>query len=360
MTENVTKIDNNLSQKFDGSDNTLLALKSLEAPCHAEELLLSYVPQAPKHIVQFSGVGVTRAGYLTTIVGAQGSGKSNTTEAIVSSFLNPYVDTLGFRVETDGSLLWIDGERTRDDIAFGFQRIKKRISIENNPDLITEDRFRNVHCYPLITHPSRDFRLQELERLCELIRPKLLLLDGGADFVIDVNHTESCVNFVSRLTALANKYGTAVITSIHPNPDQKADHKPRGVLGSELIRTSESMILLKRAPDDRDTRILTTLFAHGKNRSENDNLEHYFRWDHNQKMFLSCSYTPTVKPGKVDEMAKAFEEVLNDKKLSYGDLASTLVSTRGVSQSTAERWIKKATSTEMIFNVNGLYGLSPF
>src|SRR5690349_5945095 len=77
----------------------------------SEELLLSYVPKTTKYLVTFSGIGIARPGYICTIVGPSGFGKSNITESIVSSFLNPYVDCLGFKVEVlaGRSVLWIDG-----------------------------------------------------------------------------------------------------------------------------------------------------------------------------------------------------------------------------------------------------------
>lgn len=356
---------NGISTKFDCGDKALIALKSVleenDSQDQAEELLLSYRPEAPKYIVQFCDTGILRRGYICTVVGAQGTGKSNITEAIVSSFLNPCIDSLSFKVDTDGPVLWMDGERTKDDIFLGFNRIKKRISIETNPGLVSNNRFKNVHCYPLVTYPSRGFRIKELERLCESIRPTLVILDGAADFVYDTLDTKECVSFLSILTALANKYGFGVILSIHPNPDVKADHKPRGFLGSELIRVSESMILLKRAPDDRDLRVLTTGFTHGKNRGGNDCLSHYFRWSTQDNMFMSCEYSPTIKLAKAEEISVAFEEVLADKNLSYSGLIAALISKNKCSNdSTAEKWIKRASTSKIIFKRNGLYGLGPY
>src|SRR5690606_30864143 len=116
--------------------------------------------------------------------------------------------------------------------------------------------------------------------------------------VYDVNDTKESVYAVNTLLAMADSNNLSFFATVHPNPGQQNDFKPRGVFGSELLRQSESVLLLKRAPDDRDVRILTTDFLHGKNRSGADNLESYFRWSDAEKMFLSCQYTPTMKPGK--------------------------------------------------------------
>src|SRR5687767_11505702 len=116
--------------KFDGEDKTLTALKAIPEHTHSEELLLSYIPKTTSHIVSLAKTGVLKPGNISTIVAPSGFGKSSLTEAGISSALNPYVDTLGIRVEQlERPVLWIDGERTKDDIAFGFHRIKKRIQI---------------------------------------------------------------------------------------------------------------------------------------------------------------------------------------------------------------------------------------
>jgi hypothetical protein len=330
----------------------------------SKELLLSYVPQATKHIVEFSKTGILKPGNLLTICGHIGLGKSQITESIISSFLHPYVDTLGMRVAVlDRPLLWIDGERTRDDISIGFARIKQRIVLENNPELIEDDRFKNVFCYPLIDYPNIPARRKELERLVLEHDPCLLVLDGAADFVRDVNNTEEATDFIALLIALANQHSFGAIASIHPNPGQNQESKPRGVLGSEMLRKSESVLLLKRAPDNRDIRILTMDFGHGKNRNAADNLEHYFSWSSEHKMFVSCEYTPTMKPKKAEDQESAFNEILEGKRLQYDELVKELLN-RGKCKSipTAKRWISDCTKPErqVIFNNNGTYALSPF
>lgn len=335
---------------------------SLIPPALSEELLLSYEPKAQRHIVSFAGHGILRPGNISTIVGPSGFGKSSVTEGIVSSTLNPYADCLGIKVEPiERPVLWIDGERTLDDIAIGFQRIKRRIQIEDNPELIDGDRFKNVHCYPFIRLAKRNDRVTEFERLCRDIRPGLVILDGAADFVRDVNATEECVDFIAKLVALANELFFGAMVSIHPNPGTQNDHKPRGVLGSELIRTSESMLLLKRAPDDREVRILTMDFAHGKNRNQSDSMEHTFKWDNTQKMFLSCNYTAKGRPDKAEQKLQVFSDILAGKRISYTDLFQSIVNQTHCAEVTAKKWVKNAIDTGMIFKgEDGLYSLTPF
>lgn len=354
---------NGMNGKYNPETGAWVQFNGVNRPHEpSEELLLSYVPQTTKHIVKFSRTGVLKPGNVLTIIGHIGLGKSQITESIVSSYLNPYNDNLGIRVDgVKNPLLWLDGERTRDDIRIGYDRIQKRIKIKDNPELIADDRFKNVHCFPLITYPNIPARIKELERLVLELSPGLVLLDGAGDFVRDVNDTPECMDFIALLIALSNKHNFGVITSIHPNPGLQSDHKPRGVLGSELLRKSESILLLKRAPDNRDVRILTMDFSHGKNRNEADNLDHAFKWSHEHKMFMSCEYTPTEKNSKSEKQSEVFAGILSDgKQLSYNQLAKAIADSTGKSVSTANRWIDEAVKKEMIFKDNGMYKQLPF
>jgi len=327
----------------------------------SEELLLSYVPVHKKPIAEFAGTGILKVGGICTIIGHIGGGKSQVIESIVASKLNPYVQSLGFNLVLDDErpLLWIDSERTKNDIAAGYNRIKARIKIENNPELIVGERFKGLHCFPFVAYPNITERTKELERLVRLLKPSLLVLDGAADFVRDVNDSNECTDFIALVISLANEFNFGIITTIHPNPGFQNDYKPRGVLGSELLRKSESVLLLKRASDDRETRVLTMDFAHGKNRNNSDNLESYFKWDSNESMFLPCSYKQTSKPVKTDEQKVLFDSVLSEKNLPYSQLVSAMIS-RGKTEPTAKRWIATAIEQQMIFTNNGTYGTSPF
>lgn len=328
----------------------------------SEELLLSYVPKVSEPIISFNSTGVLKPGNILTIVGHVGMGKSQLTEAIVSSYLNPYVDSLGLKVSTDGRpLLWIDGERTKDDIRIGFDRIKKRIAVDENPELIQDDRFQQVYCHPFITFPDIPARVRELERLIGDLKPSLIVLDGAADFVRDVNNIEETTDFVARLVALANNYEFGAVVSVHPNPGQAQDSKPRGWLGSELLRKSEACLLLKRAPDDRDVRILTMVWSHGKNRNAADNLEHYFSWSPTDRMFVSCNYTAKVHTKKAAKQEVIFTQILGDgRALPYTRLAEAIAEAAGKELQTAKTWIKEAKNNNLIFESNGEYRLLPF
>jgi len=339
-------------------------LKSVEQRHKPSLEILLNAPRTPiKSVLKFCGSHFLRRKRISTGIGPAGTGKSNLTEAIVSSHLNSHCDTLKIEVVPDPErpLLLIDPERTQDEILEGCDRIARRINADNNPELVTAERFNGVYIHGFLQYPNPEEKLFELERLIELYKPYIVLIDGAASFVLDVNDTRECVLTVNKLLAIADNEDLSFFCTVHPNPGQQNDFKPRGVFGSELIRQSESVLLLKRAPDDRDTRILTTSFMHGKNRSGADNLETYFRWNDEHKMFLSCEYNPTVKPAKAEEQNKAFNDILNGKRLTYKDLGQELLSRNFCkSIATANRWIGDNLERGILFQEDGLYCLTPF
>ena len=71
--------------------------------------------------------------------------------------------------------------------------------------------------------------------------------------------------------------GIGVMGSLHNNPAMNSD-KARGVLGSELWRKAESVLMIEKMPGD-DVRRLTTDYALGKNRGGSDAISSYFKWD---------------------------------------------------------------------------------
>jgi hypothetical protein len=328
------------------------------------EILLSTPRAKVKTVLKFCHTHFLRPKRICLGIGPIGAGKSNLSEAIVSSHLNPHVDTFKMEVTPDPDnrpLLLIDFERTADEILDGCDRILRRIAIDNNPELRTEERFKNTFIHGFLRYSKTEDKVNELKHLVAKYQPYLLILDGAASLVYDVNDTRESVSTVAELLSIADINNLAIFCTVHPNPGQQNDFKPRGTFGSELLRQAESVLLLKRAPDDRDTRILTTSFMHGKNRSANDNLETYFRWNDREKMFMSCDYTPTVKSSKAEKQEEVIVSILTDSPgMSYKDLTAAIVAKAGNSIPTAGRWIEEATKRELIFKVNGLYKLHPF
>lgn len=329
---------------------------------HSLEILLNAQRSEKRTILEFQSTHFLRPGRICTVIGSAGAGKSNTVEAIIASHLNPKADTFGLKVICDKTrpFLFIDLERTQDEILERCDFIKWRIHAINNPGLLDEKRFKNVFIYGFLQLPRVEDKLAELQRLIGKYNPYLVILDGSASLVYDVNDTKECVTCKNLLLSLADKHNLSFICTIHSNPGGGNDNKARGVFGSELLRESESVLLLKRAENNRDVRILTTIFTHGKNRSGADDLESYFAWNDQAKMFTSCEYERPRRTGKADSQKVAFTEILAEgRQCSYSGLCKALIKGGYCnSEATAKRWITTAITRDVVVRFNDKYELA--
>lgn len=194
---------------------------------------------------------------ITSIIAKQGTGKSSLCEAICASYLNSQTDNLGFKVDNEcKGVIYIDSERTDLDVWNSFNRMCKRAEIRQ----FTEPK--NVIIAGLRAVPRLKERLEKINDLLDNNPCSLLLIDGAGDLVTDTNDLEQAIECRIWMRELTVKYKVSIITTLHPNPNSD---KPRGHLGSELIRESECVFLAKQC--EGETRILTSDFEHGKNRN---------------------------------------------------------------------------------------------
>lgn len=84
---------------------------------------------------------------------------------------------------------------------------------------------------------------EKLQEAIAYFRPDLLILDGIADFVSDINSYCECCPLVVHLQSLAEMYNCAIIAVIHYNP---GSDKERGHLGTVLANKADWSIRVKR------------------------------------------------------------------------------------------------------------------
>ncbi len=109
---------------------------------------------------------------------------------------------------------------------------------------------------------------------------KLLLMDGAGDLVTDSNDLDQAVECRIWIRELTVKYSISILTTLHPNPGTL---KPRGHIGSEIIREAEGVVCIQK---QADLRIVTSVFEHGKNRN-NAPVWGAYQWDDTEKMMCS-------------------------------------------------------------------------
>ena len=222
-------------------------------------------------------------GEIATIVALPSSGKSNMLEGIAASYFeakgHETVDTLSFfypeeNTNSHKKVLWIDTERTENDILFSVQRLRNRLK---NIDISNE-----IDIFSFVEILSPDLCIEELEKLCNTGNYDIVLIDGVLDFCPDMNHIEKCTYLVKKLRALAIANDVAIVTTIHPN---KGTETVAGHLGAMLYRYSRAMLYIKK---DLDKRLLTSEGAQGKLSYSSEAINVHFAWNTEQSMFTVC------------------------------------------------------------------------
>ena len=292
-------------------------------------------PEDSEALIELSNVRILSRGNMAMLTACAGAGKSSILEAACSAMLLPIGDTLGLTLSVK-SLLYIDSERSRFDHNQSWQRALKRAGIGPGASIPAEWQWENIKPIENLSD-----RLQYLwSRLDASKVPEIVLLDGIGDFVADPNDSDECTSLVYRLGAVADLRNIGILLTLHNNPAMNSD-KARGVLGSELWRKCESVMIINKLDDG--IRQLTTDYALGKNRSGSDKVASFFQWDNEKKMHVSCP-APSGPKGKTScEHEKILELIGTQQSWAYTELRAGIMACTKKSSRTAEQRIKDLT-----------------
>lgn len=323
--------------------------KIIEQGQKSQEVTFSFEPAHHEPLVFVNDTRTCSVGNIMSFISYAGWGKSQTCEAICAGFINPECDSLGFTVEIpeDKTLIYIDGERTHEDAKNGFMRIARRAELDRNPHIRDGDRLRRFHYECFIQIADRQTRILELERIIKERNPGLIIIDDITALSVDINDNREAQSLVTKIVAMANIFKFGVIATIHTNPNQKDSMKPRGHIGSEIWRVSESIFALKRAEDNTDIRRFTTDFEHAKVRNASDKVEANYIWSEDAGMFVTCDYEPSpyVKAAGKDRWEDRFGRAfigLNSATGSAVEVVEVYISIFGGTSRTAYNHIGKA------------------
>ena len=257
-------------------------------------------------VLTLGGLSILTHQNIAAIIAKQGMGKSSVCESVLASKLNPDADCLGFNVEANcKGIICADFERTTVDVWNSFYRMCRRGNI-NQGTTITGVQIAGMRAIPRLTE-----RLKAIEHLLQNNPCSLLLLDGAGDMVTDTNDLAQAIECRIFLRELTVKYDLSILTTLHPNPNSD---KPRGHIGSEIIRESEGVLIIKKG--EGDCRLITSDFEHGKNRN-GANVQSAYKWSDEQQMFISID----VETVKMEAQAAKDEK----KKFAMVDLATDIL-----------------------------------
>jgi len=283
-------------------------------------------PEYPP-ILSLNGVGVLTHQNLSAIIAAQGMGKSSICEAILSSYLNGECDALGWEVDPSISgAIYVDFERTNTDVWNSFNRMARRAGIKYGQEP------KNVKLVGMRSIPRLEQRKAALIQLLDIYPCSLLILDGAGDLITDSNDLPQAIECRIWIRELTVTYNVSIFTTLHPNP---GGLKPRGHVGSEIMREAEAVMAVVK---QSDIRVIMSEFEHGKNRNGAP-IWGAYAWDDNEMMHCSRQIPdfitngdsrPKNKQAAPDEIGddthiKMIHQMLApDKKLKSEDLYKEL------------------------------------
>lgn len=302
-------------------------------------------PPALPPVLILGGQSILTHQNVTAIIAKQGMGKSSICESILVSYLNPDADCLGFNVNKDcKGVIFIDFERTTSDVWNSFYRMCRRAGISIGAN-VTGVQIAGMRAIPRLAE-----RLEAIKYLLKNNPCTLLLLDGAGDMVTDTNDLAQAIECRIFLRELTVKYNLSILTTLHPNPNSD---KPRGHIGSEIIRESEGVLIIKKS--EADCRLITSDFEHGKNRN-GANVNSAFKWSDEVQMFITIDIeelkmqVQLIKDGKkkneMDDLAKEILPPL--ASMTDGEMITAIKNATGKTEPTARRYKKDMVKFQII------------
>jgi hypothetical protein len=266
-----------------------------------------YDPNKPPPPVEvclmFLNVPVGARGNLSVIGSKVKTGKTGTVTSTIGVAIRGACqaqgDTLGFQWvgEATGAILHFDTEQSPADHHACVERARKRSGIEE---------IDRLYSYPIGKFSMRermDILRLKVKKLAEKGKIDCIVLDGGADFVKDVNSTEIACDVVAELMRISQEFNCCIIVVIHENPGTDSG-KTRGHFGSELARKAYANLRIDKDPDTDISTIYGNDNRHGSIPKQHGLC---FAWDKQQGMHTTIGiYSKIV--GQAKENAKITKE----------------------------------------------------
>lgn len=292
-------------------------------------------PQPPT--LEINDVPVGSTGNVFLIMASPGVGKSAICEMIISSYEQTDKEQEEITINSSKKVLMIDTERSKVDVSKCFNRICGRVGVDE------PEKLKKISLWSLTHMTDTEKKMSVIRRELSSGEYSMLIIDGSSDFVKNPNDMIESNDFVDWLRELALLFDLTIVTTIHTNP---SDGKPRGHLGSELLRRAETVASVE-VQDINDNRLhcLTTKGKFGKTRNTNKQLEMFFEWNDDKGMFTISDKSFVVDapkknlPKVSNEDLKSFAiEVFEDEEsLKHKDLVERLAEATEISKDTIRK-----------------------
>lgn len=179
----------------------------------------------------------------------------------------------------------------------------------------------------------------------------LIVIDGIADLLKNVNDEEESNLLVHSLEKLARNYKCPIIVIIHTNPGST---KQRGHLGSQLQRKAESVLLVKK---EGDKSYVEPQFL--RNASNNNVPLVQFTFDKTKgyHTYAGIRELRDVKQEKEDDYKDIAEAIFSEKVLTNKEAINAIVNFTGKKDRTAQNYLTKMVELKYVCKTDKNYSL---
>ncbi len=202
--------------------------------------------QIPIPLVTINKETIITSEALSTISGQSKGGKSAIIGVLIAGAISKDGDIDGFegievRPNPEGfAVIHIDTEQARHKQKSNLMSILRRSGFIECPANLLSYNIRQL---------AIDEYADITNNICELANNEFggihsIWIDGGADYIADVNDAAQSNAIIKFFEDLAIKYKTAIIIIVHTNP---GGDKERGHFGSTCQRKSESVLTVKKS-----------------------------------------------------------------------------------------------------------------
>lgn len=306
----------------------------------------------PIPILKINGDRVATPKAIVTISGQPKSGKSALVGILIAGAISTdgNIDGLpGVEVlpnENMKAVIHFDTEQDEWTHQYNHKTILKRAGLANCPDYFCSYNIRPLEI---------DQYQRIVDGICEATAGLFngihsIWIDGGADFIADVNNVEQSTNIIHYFDLLSIKYQTAVFIVVHTNP---GSDKERGHFGSTCQRKSSGILSVKKEGDISFLDPKMMRFT-----SESSKIQ--FKYDKGKGYHVQCNEIADIEGKRAtDRLQKAksvCESIFSGQRsYGFGNVIDAIMKETKKGESTAKNIFKDMRAHEMIIQGTDKY-----
>lgn len=316
-----------------GFEGVIMEDEDIRLLQQAELDLSTDIPSPPPVLFQGDKTMISK-GDFSVVVGAAKSRKTFCVSAMVGAYLcaDEYMNMSS--PADAGNVLWIDTEQS----IYHAVRVARRVCrIAGLPTNQKTERFRML-CFREYTP---DKRRELTDKAIRLYKPALVVVDGAADLILDVNDSSESAKLATMFMDITKELDNHIITVLHTNP---GGDKPRGHLGTNFLNKAQALFLVRADGD-----ISTVSVERCRDIAIDD-----FAFAVNKEGLPVLTSIPE-KSDKLDNLRAIFSKYT--QPIRIGDLKDELVKNEGIKDSMVYRRIREAKGSGLLIenNVGMLY-----